>query len=126
MTVTSKFFKFCIVGLASNIANYVIFVWLTILGQNVGIAALFGYSLGMFLSFSLGYTWVFDSKRRISRALLIKYVAVYGVGALLFIVITWVSVSLFHITIYSLAWLMAAIPTVFWNFFMSRRILEGG
>lgn len=77
--IRRQFFRYAIVGLASNLALYLAYLSLTYLGMGHKTAMTLLYALGTGLSFVFNRNWTFVHKGNITRAFF-GYVTIYALG----------------------------------------------
>jgi putative flippase GtrA len=107
--------KYLLVGVGSNLLNYVIYFICYKVEAPLYLASLAGYSGGMLFSYHFGRTWVFDFRFNVTKKNLIRFLSVYiagGVGMSLLI-------EAMHELPgfdYQLSWIFGAIFAVINNF----------
>ena len=118
--------KFVVVGVGSNVLNFISFLLLVGAGVNYFAAGVAGYLVGLLNSFILGYTFVFkqegDGPRRSPLRVAPAFLLVYGVGALLMGAGVDAAVSVLKLPPI-LAWLLVAAFVVVWNYVLSKRFV---
>ena len=86
-----KFFKeiqrFIIIGLGSNVLNFIVYAFLYKIELSLSIAATCGYIIGLLNSFYFGKTWVFKAESIIYRDAIIKFILIYGIGGVGMVII---------------------------------------
>lgn len=88
--------RYALVGIASNVFGYLLYLMLTYVGMGHIIAMSLLYILGVIQTFYLNHTWSFGSTGRASSAFL-RYIAVYAIGYVLNLGLLWCAVDLLHL-----------------------------
>lgn len=76
-----QFIRFAVVGLLSNAALFVLYLVLTRAGLTPAVAMSLAYAVGVLQTFALNRTWTFSYAGG-SAAPFVRYLAAYGVGYL--------------------------------------------
>ncbi len=74
--------RFLLVGVGSNVVNYVGYYLLLSAGAPVFLAAVSGYALGLLWSYHFGRTWVFGRRFAVEAAGVGRFLVVYAAGGL--------------------------------------------
>lgn len=74
--------RFLLVGVGSNVVNYVGYYLLLSAGAPVFLAAVCGYALGLLWSYHFGRTWVFGRRFAVEAAGIGRFLVVYAAGGL--------------------------------------------
>jgi putative flippase GtrA len=74
--------RFIVVGIVSNVLNFVAYVFLYKIGIVIWIASIAGYIAGLVNSLYFGKTWVFNQGKIFNIQEIIKFVFIYGFGGL--------------------------------------------
>lgn len=80
--------RYGIVGMASNVALYVVYLLLTLLGMGPALAMTVTYAMGVAQTFIFNRRWTFASGESGPSAL-IRYVLVYALGYAVNMVLLW-------------------------------------
>lgn len=78
--VHGELFRFIIVGVGSNLVNYIAYVFAYLAGAPLAIASGTGYVAGLFNSYLFGKSWVFSSSGPNRKVEIARFAAVYIVG----------------------------------------------
>ena len=78
--MNSEALRFVVIGLVSNLINYVIYWVVANAGSSLILASLAGYAVGLYNSFYFGRGWVFKVRKRKSGPLALRFVTIYFVG----------------------------------------------
>ena len=74
--------RFIVIGIVSNVLNFVAYVFLYKIGIVIWIASIAGYIAGLVNSLYFGKTWVFNQGKIFNIQEIIKFVFIYGFGGL--------------------------------------------
>ena len=74
--------RFLLVGVGSNVVNYLSYYLLLLVSAPVFPAAVCGYSLGLLCSYHFGRTWVFGYRFDVEAAGIGRFLLVYAFGGL--------------------------------------------
>lgn len=74
--------RFILVGVGSNLANFLGYCLLVLIDAPVFVAAVFGYILGLLCSYHFGRTWVFGRRFDVKLASIGRFLIVYAIGGL--------------------------------------------
>ena len=74
--------RFIVVGIVSNVLNFLAYVFLYKIGIVIWIASIAGYIAGLVNSLYFGKTWVFNQGKIFNIQEIIKFVFIYGFGGL--------------------------------------------
>ena len=118
----TEFLRFLIVGVISNLINFLIYGFLHYIGINLFIASFLGYSVGILISYTFGRLWVFGEKFPSTKKLFISFFIVYIIGGIAMSSIIVVSTNLMNID-YRISWVIGAIYAVFNNFVGQKLIV---
>ncbi len=94
--IRTQALRFTVVGVASNLLLYLLYLLLTWLGIGHKSAMTSLYLLGVLQTFVFNRSWSFQHTGRASFALG-RYAVVYAAGYLLNLSLLWVAVDLFHL-----------------------------
>jgi putative flippase GtrA len=112
------FYKFILTGVGSNLVNFAFYFIFFSLGISVFFSSIYGYSMGLIVSYYLSKNWVFKTRKTSHSNTLgiIKFVIVYSIGGLgMSFIISWlVNTTNFD---YRMSWLAGAVFAVINNFF---------
>jgi putative flippase GtrA len=78
----SEITRYALVGVGSNLINFLIYQILYLLGIQLFLASLFGYLAGIFISYTFSRLWVFGEKIGSSTKRLVSFLLVYSFGGL--------------------------------------------
>ena len=118
----TEFLRFLIVGVISNLINFLIYGFLYFIGINLFFASFVGYSVGILISYTFGRLWVFGEKIPSTKKLFISFFIVYIIGGIAMSSIIVVSTNIINID-YRISWVMGAIYAVFNNFVGQKLIV---
>lgn len=74
--------RFLLVGIGSNLINFLVYQMLYYLGLKLFLASLLGYIVGLIISYTLARVWIFGQKFASSRTLVLSFLLVYMVGGI--------------------------------------------
>jgi len=80
--LTKEVNRFIVVGIGSNVLNFIAYVFLYKIGIVIWIASAIGYGAGLLNSFYFGKTWVFNPGEIVFSKTIIKFIFIYGIGGL--------------------------------------------
>ena len=117
-----QIFRFIFSGLIASFINFLVFNSFYLILKNIIIASLFGYVIGLSLSFVLAKIWVFkdDSKKRIFKSFFV-FCLIYILGGLEMSLIIFF-LNQFAVN-YKVAWLFGAFIGALNNYFGSKYFL---
>lgn len=72
--------RFLLVGLASNLINYAIYIVVRNVGASLMLASLAGYAAGLYNSYYFGRRWVFNAWQTQQGPAVFRFALVYLVG----------------------------------------------
>lgn len=72
--------RFLLVGLASNLINYAIYLLVRNVGASLMMASVAGYAAGLYNSYYFGRRWVFNARQTQHGPAAFRFVIVYLVG----------------------------------------------
>lgn len=72
--------RFVLVGIFSTFINYSVYFFLFVSGASLVFASVGGYAAGLFISFFLGRSWVFNVTEGRLRTAVLRFFFVYFVG----------------------------------------------
>lgn len=107
--------RFLIVGVGSNVINFIVYLLVYSIGVSLFAASVAGYIAGLFFSYHFGRIWVFGRRFDVSKKNVIRFVAVYVVGGLGMSIIIEVLVRTIGLD-YRLSWFIGAVFAVINNF----------
>jgi len=108
--------RFLLVGIGSNLINFVIYYFCNLLIFPLFLSALLGYSGGIFFSYTLARLWVFCEQFSSSKKRLVSFVVVYVIGGLGMSFLILLSTNLFKLD-YRISWVIGAFFATVNNFY---------
>ena len=111
--------RFIIVGFGSTVLNFLIYILIYFLFENLLISTFLGYMFGLFFSFYFGRIWVFGKIYKQSSSNITRFLVVYILGLLLMTSITEISTNYYMLN-YKISWFIAALITFINNFIGSK------
>ncbi len=111
--------RFIIVGIGSNIINFMVYRVAYYLEFSLFLASTFGYVAGLIFSYQLGRTWVFGKSFAISKKNLFYFLIVYAIGGLIMSLIIEIFTKKIFID-YKISWLFGATYAAVNNFLGQR------
>lgn len=108
--------RYLIVGIGSNLLNFLTYSFLYIIGIEIFIASFLGYLFGLAISYTFGRIWVFGKKFESSKRTIISFMAIYFVGGLGMSILIFISTEKLGFD-YRIGWLIGATYAVINNFF---------
>ena len=117
----SKLSRFIVVGLLSNLINYLAFYITYTFSENIVLSSYLGYFLGLINSYILGKKWVFNVQTKISFLKKFLYLIVYFIGGT---IMSFIIFKLQGVGInYKLSWFIGANFAFANNFLCSKYII---
>ncbi len=115
----SEIKRFLVVGIGSNILNYLAYYLIFITGFSIIVASAIGYLVGVFNSYYFGSTWVFCEKGKINLMSFLIFIGVYLIGGAGMVLIIDFTYSILLLD-YRMCWLLGAIFAVINNYIGSK------
>lgn len=78
--IHGELFRFLVVGVGSNLINFIIYIAAHAVGMPLMLASGTGYLAGLINSYYFGRNWVFNAKSVIGRTEMFRFVIVYAIG----------------------------------------------
>ncbi len=72
--------RFLLVGLASNLINYAIYLLVRNVGASLMMASVAGYAAGLYNSYHFGRRWVFNDQQTQHGPAVLRFAMIYLVG----------------------------------------------
>lgn len=79
-TTITKFARYVLVGVASNVSAFIAYLGLTAVGVPYVLAMTLVYCMALLFAFSANRKWTFQSSGAVDRRLIVRYLQCYGVG----------------------------------------------
>jgi putative flippase GtrA len=120
-----QFFNFFLLGAISTLADFFLYSLLIAMGIHYSVAIVFGYSLGLWINYTIGRRHIFTAGTKLTKAPmeLAMVVAIALVGMLLNIIIVHLlSFSLWQIDS-SISRFIAIGIAFFWNFLARKKFV---
>jgi putative flippase GtrA len=111
-----QFRRFLLVGLGSNLINFLVYYLCITFNLSLFLSSLLGYSSGLYFSYILGRFWVFGVKFNYSTKQLISFMIIYAVGGIGMTTVLLISHYYFMLN-YELSWLFGAVFAALNNFY---------
>lgn len=111
----SEITRYALVGVGSNLINFLIYQILYRLGIQLFLASLFGYLAGILISYTFSRLWVFGEKIGSSTKRLVSFLLVYSFGGLGMSLLIVASTNIFEFD-YRISWIIGALFAVVNNF----------
>lgn len=108
--------RFLLVGIGSNLINFVIYYFCNLLFFPLFLSAILGYSGGIFFSYTLARIWVFGKQFSSSKRRLAFFVIVYVIGGLGMSFLILISTNLFQLD-YRISWVIGVFFAAVNNFY---------
>ena len=108
--------RFLLVGIGSNLINFVIYYFCNLLIFPLFLSALLGYSGGFFFSYTLARLWVFGEEFSSSKKRLVSFIVVYIIGGFGMSFLIVLSTNLFELD-YRISWVIGACFATVNNFY---------
>jgi putative flippase GtrA len=115
----NSFLRFCVIGIFSTLVNYASYIFLLTNEISIFFSSIIGYSLGTFVSYHFGRTWVFHKQSKSNYYDLIKFLTVYLFNGVIVAGLTSVLSDVVGFD-YRLSWLLGVIYGMFANFLGSK------
>ncbi len=122
---TKPIVKFGIVGIISNIINYITYS-LSLFLFSLNISVLNGYFIGFIFSYFGNKNWTFELKYKNKSQLIIEKLKFFVLHILSLILMVYL-VNFFKNEIefnYSVSWFFAAIPVALFNYYLTKKIFS--
>lgn len=74
--------RFLVVGVGSNLLNFVVYVLAHTIGAPLIVASTAGYLAGILNSYHFGKIWVFDAANRTHNMTIVFFLLVYAIGGI--------------------------------------------
>jgi len=74
--------RFLVVGIGSNVLNYIAYLFTYMLGTSLAIASGVGYLVGLYNSYYFGKTWVFNRYDLDRKSAITRFTIVYALGGI--------------------------------------------
>ena len=122
---TKPIVKFGIVGIISNIINYIIYS-LSLFLFSLNISVINGYFIGFIFSYFGNKNWTFELKYKNKSRLIIEKLKFFILHIFsLIIMIYFINFFKYEIEFnYSASWFFAAIPVALFNYYVSKQIFS--
>ena len=117
--------RFLVVGVGSNILNFVVYVVTHAIGAPLIVASTAGYLAGILNSYHFGKIWVFDAVNRTNNLTIVFFFLVYVIGGLGMSGIIEALDRYFGLD-YRISWFFGAIFAFLNNFFGSKWLVFKG
>ena len=78
----NTFLRFSIIGIVSNIINFILYSLVYLMSFNIIVSSLIGYSIGILFSYYFSRFWVFQLDKNYKFVEMIRLISVYIVGGL--------------------------------------------
>jgi putative flippase GtrA len=78
----NTFLRFSIIGIVSNIINFILYSLVYLMSFNIIVSSLIGYSIGILFSYYFSRFWVFQLDKNYKFVEMIRFISVYIVGGL--------------------------------------------
>ena len=78
----NTFLRFSIIGIVSNIINFILYSLVYLMSFNIIVSSLIGYSIGILFSYYFSRLWVFQLDKNYKFVEMIRFISVYIVGGL--------------------------------------------
>lgn len=120
--VISEIFRFLIAGIISNVVNFLLYRSLYAFGFELFFASLFGYFIGILVSYSFGRKWVFGRKYSSTKKLFLLFFLIYIFGGIGMSTIIVILTNFFGFD-YQVSWIFGAFFAFVNNFFGQKFIV---
>jgi putative flippase GtrA len=114
-----NFLRFCAIGSFSTLINYAVYIFLSSYEISIFLSSISGYTLGTFVSYHFGRTWVFNRKFESNYCSFVKFIAVYLINGLIVAAITSNLSSEIGLD-YRLSWVIGIVYGMLANFLGSK------
>lgn len=118
----NSFIRYLLIGLLSNTLNFSTYIVIFLIYENIILASILGYTLGLTASFYFGKTWAFKSLQNFQLFELIKFLVVYLIGGLGMAFMTFYLNQNLGIE-YKLSWIGGALFAIVNNYLGSKYIV---
>jgi len=114
-----NFLRFCVIGIFSTLLNYAAYIFLSSYELSIFLSSISSYTLGTFVSYHFGRTWVFKKRFESNYYSFVKFMAVYLING--FIVAGITSILSNEIGLdYRLSWVIGIVYGMLANFLGSK------
>jgi len=114
--MNSGLMRYLLVGIGSNLINFVIFYIFYTIGISLFISSGLAYSAGAIFSYQLSRVWIFDFKYNITKKNAIRFLFIYLMGGLVMSTIIELVVMSTGVN-YQISWFFGAFFAAINNFF---------
>ena len=111
----AEIMRYLLVGVVSNLVNFVIYYLFYRFGVPLLVASSVGYLSGLGISYTLGRLWIFDEKFTYSKRMFFSFLFVYAVGGIGMSLLTLFSIKVCGLD-YRIGWIIGALFAVVNNF----------
>ncbi len=113
--------KFAIIGIFSTLYNYIAYVIIYTLFENIFLASCVGYTVGLINSYIFGKKWVFRHNTSSNKRLIISFLIVYATGCFVSSGIIFAINRIYNA--HNIAWIIGTGYSIFNNFLGSKFIV---
>ncbi|MDC1131825.1 GtrA family protein [Gammaproteobacteria bacterium] len=114
-----NFLRFCAIGSFSTLINYAVYIFLSSYELSIFLSSISGYTLGTFVSYHFGRTWVFNRKFESDYYSFVKFIAVYLINGFIVAAITSILSSEIGLD-FRLSWVIGIVYGMVANFLGSK------
>lgn len=114
--------RYAISGVVSNIANFLAYSFLYIIGFPIFSSSMIGYLIGLLISYTFGRLWVFGERFESTKRRFVLFLIVYLIGGFGMSIIISVSNNNFSLD-YRICWILGALFAILNNFFGQKYIV---
>jgi len=118
----NTFLRFSIIGVVSNIINFILYSLVYLMSFNIIVSSLIGYSVGILCSYYFARFWVFQLNNNFRFAEMIKFISVYIIGGLSMTFIIFCLNHYLNID-YRVSWIGGALFAIMNNYLGSKHLV---
>lgn len=118
----NTFLRFSIIGVVSNIINFILYSLVYLMSFNIIVSSLIGYSVGILCSYYFARFWVFQLNNNFRFVEMIKFISVYIIGGLSMTFIIFCLNHYLNID-YRVSWIGGALFAIINNYLGSKYLV---
>jgi putative flippase GtrA len=120
--INNTFLRFSIIGVVSNIINFILYSLVYLMSFNIIVSSLVGYSVGILCSYYFARFWVFQLNNNFRFVEMIKFISVYIIGGLSMTFIIFCLNHYLNID-YRVSWIGGALFAIMNNYLGSKHLV---
>ena len=120
--INNTFLRVSIIGVVSNIINFILYSLVYLMSFNIIVSSLVGYSVGILCSYYFARFWVFQLNNNFRFVEMIKFISVYIIGGLSMTFIIFCLNHYLNID-YRVSWIGGALFAIMNNYLGSKHLV---